>query len=210
MIGHMTNLPFKKHMSSKKNINFEMLAGLFAESKIIKCHWETESLRELFDLSCSKGFKTLTIQRDFKDCLISRYFLIKKNINNTKDWDRIFLSSRTGNSDIQNLNELCHHPAMFDWFQEWKHYQVSIDDPRFKRVRYEDFKNDLDGELVRVCDFLGIREDRLFETIEMHEIKDPVKRNNRSLRYGVVGDYKNYLSQKNIDKLDSLSLPLTY
>ncbi|CAL1535197.1 unnamed protein product [Lymnaea stagnalis] len=116
-----------------------------------------------------------------------------------KDWFQLYMDGRVDYGDY------------FNYYKDWDHVIKSNPDHPLLVVRFEDMKKDLPKEIRKMADFLQITlDDQLVEDIATAAGFDVMKQayqNSNSvskdlLRKGGVGDWKNWLTVAQSERID--------
>lgn len=146
--------------------------------------------------------KTISITRDVRDIIVSRAF---------------FKNRKKGKKDPKSngkriVNSFC--DKQVKWVVDcWKCYNDGYEHPNYLLLEYKNLKFDTKNELKKICNFLGIKRtnEQLNKVIRNNSFKK--LSGGRQLgnedgmsfhRKGIVGDWKNYLSKENLDKIKNL------
>ena len=157
-----------------------------------------------------RGAPHLAIIRDGRDVLVSRAFHLFNHPNVTTLFDRFPEMQRDLDSFRADPWYFRHHPERLlqneefvrDSCRWWKtHLQRDRETveklPRLpvRFVRYEDLQQDIEGERMRLLEFLGLDTERL-PPIPDSLRPDRIEENPTAfVRKGIVGDWKNYFTE---------------
>ncbi|ELT91907.1 hypothetical protein CAPTEDRAFT_6324 [Capitella teleta] len=174
--------------------------------RIIKTHLYYEFFKKQVE---QDGLKVVFVLREPKDVLTSYYYhYCQRMFGFTGDFHQffdLFRQNRLLGGNIFKMNR--------DWWQ-MRHL------PNIHVVRYEEMKRDCPGVVQRLGEFLGIpldqeSIDKIVEMTKMENmrkftvvgrIKDkdgvPLMNTQKFLRKGIVGDWKNHMTQDEVNFVD--------
>ncbi|ELU07875.1 hypothetical protein CAPTEDRAFT_201426 [Capitella teleta] len=163
--------------------------------RVIKTHLYYEFFKKQVE---QDGLKVVFVLREPKDTLTSYYYhYCQRMFGFTGDFHQFFdlvRQDRLLGGNIFKMNR--------DWWQ-MRHL------PNVHVVRYEEMKKDCPGVVRRLGEFLGIPLDQesIDQIVEIRgRIKDkdgvPLMDTQKFLRKGIVGDWKNHMTQDEVDFVD--------
>lgn len=157
--------------------------------------------------------KIATINRDFKDIVVSRYFHNRYHKKAQKDKyttiEDIDSAVHNERDDVKAINKLCYSELFENWLHEWNIFNLPFKHERVFTTRYEKlFQTE---EIRRYMAFLGapeyiapiIQKNTDYDLFYLNESFANPQKEARFFRKGLVGDHKNYMSNKTIEYVNS-------
>lgn len=160
-----------------------------------------------------QNLKYIVVARNPRDVAVS-YFNFMRVVNHFEwdgHWDEFFDYFMQGNVPFGSY---------FDRVLEWWEHR---NEPNVLFLKYEDLKKDTEGQIQRIAQFLGynlsaeeinnIREKTTFSamksdpTTNMDQYADKIYKKETQfsfMRKGIVGDWQNYFSEKQLEELNKL------
>jgi hypothetical protein len=207
-------LGFKLSAESDGEAHSRLVAAL--RSRATTCVFKTHDLPSKdFDAVCStiSELKIITMNRDFKDVAISRYFYYRYYWPTEPALGRLpphlanFFSKISDLSDGDAISFLLEDPVLLGWLREWRAFESSFHTPRAIRLNYAKL---LDGsETKRLERFVGCPcpRGKSFSTIQELETAQTGRNGNaRFNREGRAGGWKGWLSLDQAIVIDQLCL----
>jgi Sulfotransferase domain len=166
-----------------------------------------------FDRLCSTipDLKILTIHRDFKDVVISRYFYYRyywptePSLGVLGEPIAQFVDDVSALSDEDAISCLVNSPILATWVSEWKAFEGEFSTPNAMRLRYSEM---LSGEnLCELETFIGspIRKCDSFEQQQEAETSLTGREGkSRFFRQGRSGQWKDLLTPEDVVTIDRL------
>uniref|UniRef100_A0A8C3CFW9 Sulfotransferase n=1 Tax=Cairina moschata TaxID=8855 RepID=A0A8C3CFW9_CAIMO len=181
----------------------------YPSPRLLTCHLPRHIFPKSFSHSTAKVIYTL---RDPRDVVVSYYYFSKMS-NPIKPWQ-----------------DLTHAPAAFclpsvphgSWFEHVQGWMEMKDQENFFFITYEELKQDLQGSVRRICQFLGqdlddaavssvvrnasfsaMRENPMCSSVLLPaDIMDQTK--GQFLRKGICGDWRNHFTVTQSETFDRI------
>jgi len=155
----------------------------------------------------------VSITRDVKDIMVSRYLLLKyagAPIVDAWHTSKGILSDRAFVNEYAMGSPFSSKGYQFE-VMVWKMYNDGYTNPNYMLLTYEDLSNDMLNQLENICSFLKITKTKseLDIIILNNNFHSVTGRDNGEgkpdafFRKGIVGDYLNYLDQDVIDIINA-------
>jgi hypothetical protein len=158
-----------------------------------------------FDAVCAAipELRVLTVRRDFRDTVVSRYFYLRYYWRTDPRLGPLsarfaeFLSAIGEMPDHEALEVLLETEIVRDWAREWAAFEGSFTTPHTMRVRYAGM---LDGtELPRLAEFTGltVRKLRPFKNEQQQETRETGREGKaRFNRRGLAGEWREWWTEE--------------
>ncbi|XP_066514671.1 sulfotransferase 6B1-like [Hoplias malabaricus] len=168
--------------------------------RLLGTHMHPDNIPDSF---YQKKPKMLVIFRNPKDTTVSFYHFSNKNpvLPTAESWDHFYTDFMSGEVPWGSY---------FDHALAWEKH---IDDPNVMIVTFEEFKQDLNGGVQRVGEFLGysltdaqiqtIAEESTFSAMKESSKSSHGQMSNVVFRKGEVGDWRNHFSQAQSEEMDA-------
>lgn len=147
------------------------------------------------------GLRILTVHRDFRDTIVSRYFMFRyywptdPSLGPVPEEAREFLARNTDTDDHTALADLIETGLLRKWAWEWAAFEGPLATDRALRVTYDGM---LDGsEFARVKKFTGLRrlKPRSFKGDQRQETRATGRQGNaRFNRSGRSGEWREWFT----------------
>lgn len=167
-----------------------------------------------FDAVCGAmpGLRVLTMHRDFRDTVVSRYFYLRYYWRTDPALGPLppglstFLAEVLGMPDHEALEALLETELVRDWAREWAAFEGPFTTPNAMRVSYEGM---LDGtEFPRLAEFTGlpVRKRKAFVAEQQQETQETGREGKaRFNRRGLVGEWREWWTEEQGAWLASLA-----
>lgn len=173
--------------------------------RIMKTHLSYEFLQEKVE---KENLKVIVVMRNPKDTITSLYYMYRGRIakfpGNFHDFYQLFKAKQLIAGDIFQWN--------LDWWEK-RHL------PNVLVIKYEEMKEDLAGEILKIVAFLGLKPNaetisRILEEVSFKSMKSEAlseepaspagqERSARFFRNGIVGDWKNHFTKEETQYMDA-------
>ena len=172
-----------------------------------------------FDQVCEAlpELRILTLSRDFKDVVISRYFYCRYywptdgNLGPLPADLADFFSQRQHLDDTAALAQLIESPIVRRWAQEWRAFEGDFFHPRAVRLRYAGLIDGSDHETLSQFTGHPCPRTASFQRIQVSEEMDTGRKGaSRFHRNGRVAQWKEWFTPSQCFELDSLALDTDY
>ena len=179
--------------------------------KVIKTHDIPSSQ---FDTVCAAvpEVHILTMHRDFRDTVVSRYFYLRYYRQSTVGFEalspafREFLMVIGGMSDAEALVLLLGTPCVHGWAREWAAFEGPFKSPNAMRITYDGMLDESD--FPKLVEFTGLplRKRRPFE-IEQRAETAKTGRDGRARfnRKGRSGEWREWFTPEQGERLNTLA-----
>jgi Sulfotransferase domain len=179
--------------------------------KVIKTH-DIPSAQ--FDAVCAAypDVRILTMHRDFRDTVVSRYFYLRYYRQSIVGLDalspafREFLMVVGGMSDAEALVLLLETPCVRGWAREWAAFEGPFKSPNAIRITYDGMLDESDFPKLVEFSGLPLRKHRPFEIEQQAETaktgRDGSARFNRK---GRSGEWRDWFSREQGERLHAMA-----
>jgi Sulfotransferase domain len=179
--------------------------------KVFKTH---DVAAKDFDEICEAipDLRILTLHRDFRDVLVSRYFylryywLTEPRLGALPPLFAQFLGAIGAMPDAEALPAMLETPIVEGWAREWNAFETHFTTPHALRVTYTGMLDE--SEFPRLADFVGLslRRRRAFEIEQkeetLHTGRDGMARFNRK---GRAGEWREWFNEEQGARLSGLA-----
>ena len=198
-------VPLIEQVLPDRNPGIDVVENM-ASPRIFKSHLPPWSLEKQIKES---GCKTIYIDRNPKDSLVSYYYFLKMIYpDELTNFPLCFELFRSGNMNLG------------DWFDHVIEWSKNRGSDHFLFTNYEDMKSDINLQVDRFAKFLNTRSDREFldsiiQKTSFKHMKENPKTNledcklfigegSTFVRKGLVGDWKNYFTVEQNEFMDKV------
>jgi|GEM_PF-1886190 len=171
---------------------------------VIKSHQRRDRVKDIEQYD-----KIIYLVRDPRDVLVSYFYF--RNLHEPKLQNQEIIDIYNKQLVTEKFSEL-----LSEVTQEWKKHYLTWANHEKYILKYEDLLSDTKGELEKVCNYLGYKPpaDILTDVVNFYEFekmssgrKHGEEDNDKFVRKGIVGDYKNYLSGIQLDEFNTICGP---
>jgi hypothetical protein len=167
-----------------------------------------------FDAVCAAmpELRILTMQRDFKDVVVSRYFYMRHHWPSEPALGSLppefaeYLAQIGDMPDREALPALLDAPVLRDWAREWAAFEGAFDTPHAIRLRYAALLDESDHARLEAFTGLPVRAVRHF-TVEQRDETLQTGRAGKARfhRNGSAGQWREWFSTEQGARLDALA-----
>ena len=167
-----------------------------------------------FDAVCAAlpELRILTVRRDFKDVVVSRYFYMRHHWPTRPDLGPLpgefveYLSGIGAAPDREALAALLDARLLRDWAREWAAFEGAYDTPRALRLEYAAFLDGTDYPRLAAFTGLPVRDTKQFTTEQQDETLETGRTGNaRFHRNGRAGQWRDWFTGGQGKQLDALA-----
>ncbi len=160
----------------------------------------------------------ISITRDIRDVAVSKILYMRydkpmRSLSRLKDLND--MRKKFGNKklpDRRYVNLFIKTPHFNHIVKNWKMYNDGYTHPNYLLITYEELHARRRFAMKKICDFLGIYRNNkgLRQVITKNNFMSSSGRQNGKeipsafRRKGIVGDYKNYINKRNLERIDEL------
>jgi len=175
-------LKFKFIPITVREQNPDNIKKLLEEHKRVRCHWVNP--KDLCEFA-----KVISLTRELKDIFVSKIWYI---YSVEMERDESFMNRK-----------ISEDKQLFDFtVTQWKMYN-EFKHPNYLLIHYEDMWNNLNDTIKKVLNFLNVHktDEEINKVCERFKPMESIGLIPCS-RKGIIGDWKNYLNEENIVKIN--------